>query len=124
MRYLAMADPKKASMLAGVLERERATTRPEPLVESDAEDVPAESVAPKGRGGSSASRARASAAAAVRKTKPRTLHLPDELFERLLVQSHRKGRTISDYVAALLDRHVPDHRTVVRSAAPAEDDAA
>jgi hypothetical protein len=33
---------------------------------------------------------------------------------RLIVQAHRRDLTISDYVAMLLDRHVPDHR-VVRS---------
>jgi hypothetical protein len=35
-----------------------------------------------------------------------------------MVQAHRRNRTISDYVTAILERQVPDHRTVVRE--PAE----
>jgi hypothetical protein len=111
-------------MLAGVLERERATTRPEPTADLETDETAPEPVAPKGRGASSSTRPRSSAAAATKKTtRPRTIHLPDELFERILVQAHRRDKTISEYIAGLLDRHVPDHR-VVRSTAAAEDDAA
>jgi hypothetical protein len=35
--------------------------------------------------------------------------MADDLFERLLVQSHRRGMTISDYVCSILERGVPDH---------------
>lgn len=44
--------------------------------------------------------------------KGRTVYIPDDLFERILVQAHRKDRTISEYVCGLLERHVPDHRRV------------
>ena len=40
----------------------------------------------------------------------RTIYLPDDLFERILVQAHRRDRTISEYVAGILERQVPDHR--------------
>ncbi len=62
---------------------------------------------------------------AARRVKGRTVYLPDDLFERILVQAHRRGRTISEYVTAVLERQVPDHR-VLRSASgdPVETDAA
>lgn len=44
--------------------------------------------------------------------KGRTIYLPETLFERIMVQAHRKGRTISEYVTAILERQVPDYRTV------------
>jgi hypothetical protein len=43
----------------------------------------------------------------------RTIYLHDDLFERILVQAHRRDKNISDYVSWLLDRHVPDHRSRV-----------
>lgn len=46
-----------------------------------------------------------------RRIKGRTIYLPDDLFERILVQAHRHDRTISEYVAGILERQVPDHRT-------------
>ena len=49
---------------------------------------------------------------AAKRVKGRTIDLDDGLFERIIVQAHRKDRTISEYVAALLERHVPDRRTV------------
>jgi len=49
--------------------------------------------------------------------------LPDDLFERLLVRSHRRDKPISEYVTALLDRHVPDHRVVRSSANDAQEAA-
>ena len=48
------------------------------------------------------------------KVKGRTIYLHDDLFERIIVQAHRRGRTISEYVSAILERQVPDHR-VIRS---------
>jgi hypothetical protein len=115
-----MADPKKPGLLAGVLEREK--TPPKPAV-AEPEPGEAESVdatPAKGRGGGVPPKPRVAAAA--KKTRPRTIHLPDDLFERILVQAHRRDKTISEYVAALLDRHVPDHRVV--RAASAEEEAA
>jgi hypothetical protein len=46
----------------------------------------------------------------VRRIRGRTIYLPDDLFERILVQAHRRDRTISEYVADILERQVPDHR--------------
>jgi predicted DNA-binding protein len=56
------------------------------------------------------------------KTKGRTIYLPETLFERIMVQAHRKGRTISEYVTAILERQVPDYRT--SRAEPSRDDEA
>jgi hypothetical protein len=44
--------------------------------------------------------------------RPRKIYLPDNLFERIIVQAHRQHKTISEYVAAVLDAEVSDHRTV------------
>jgi hypothetical protein len=116
-----MADPKKSSMLAGVLEREKTQPKTE-AVEPEADESEAvESTPSRGRGGNS-SRPRVTASTG-RKTKARTIHLPDDLFERIVVQSHRRDKTISEYVAMLLERHVPDHR-VVRASGAADDEAA
>lgn len=109
-------------MIAGVLENEKTQRKPVD-VESESESDERETVEPtpsRGRGGSS-TRSRTSTPAK-RTTKPRTIHLADDLFERILVQAHRRDRTISEYVAGLLDRHVPDHR-VVRSTGVDEDAA-
>jgi hypothetical protein len=54
--------------------------------------------------------------------KGRTVYLHDDLFERVIVQAHRRGKTISEYVSAILERQVPDHRVIVRD--PGEPDAA
>lgn len=43
------------------------------------------------------------------KVQGRTIYLPDDLFERIMVQSHRRKQTISDYVTDVLNRNVPDH---------------
>jgi hypothetical protein len=56
-------------------------------------------------------KARAIDARAAKRIKGRTIYLPDDLFERILVQAHRRDRTISEYVAGILERQVPDHRT-------------
>jgi hypothetical protein len=37
---------------------------------------------------------------------------PLDLFERILVQAHRRDKTISEYVTMILERQVPDHRTI------------
>ena len=59
-------------------------------------------------------------AKAGKKMKGRTIYLPDDLFERVVVQSLRRNRTISEYVQAILERQVPDHRTI-QAAGPDED---
>lgn len=111
-------------MIAGVLEREREATPPKPAREAEPDDSTESDPPPaKGRGAGGSSRSRAVAATA-RRTKPRTIHLPDDLFERILVQSHRRDKTISEYVAMLLDRHVPDHRVVRSSGSSDAEDAA
>ncbi len=98
------------SHLSGILER-APQPRPEPAPEPDAI---APDAAPKGRGAAPAPRAtRAPAARTAKRIKGRTVYLPDDLFERVLVQAHRRDLTISDYIAGLLDRHVPDHRRIV-----------
>jgi len=50
------------------------------------------------------------ALAPARRIRGRTIYLPDDLFERILVQAHRRDWTISEYVAGILERQVPDHR--------------
>jgi hypothetical protein len=77
--------------------------------------VPAEladlepAAAARGRG-AAPRRPRAADARAAKRIRGRTIYLPDDLFERILVQAHRRDRTISEYVAAILERQVPDHR--------------
>ena len=39
-----------------------------------------------------------------------SIYPPDDLFERILVQAHRRDRTISEYAAGILEPQVPDHR--------------
>jgi hypothetical protein len=115
------------SHLAGVLERStppRPTPDPEGPDASPADDAPeAEPTAGRGRGAAPKKSTRGADARAARKIKGRTIYLPDDLFERILVQAHRRNRTISEYVAAILDRQVPDHR-VVRAEPTAEVDVA
>lgn len=99
--------------LSGVLERatppKLVAPEPEPegaeLAGDQAEAEPA-----KGRGPR-----RAPAPKPARKIKGRTIYLPDDLFERIMVQAHRRDKTISEYVTMILERQVPDHRTVVRA---------
>jgi len=108
-----MAEPRKTgagSLLGSVLER-APQLRPETADEPDGAAEPA----PKGRGTASAAKtSRAPAARTAKRIKGRTVYIADDLFERIIVQAHRRDVTISDYVCLLLDRHVPDHR-VVRS---------
>lgn len=51
------------------------------------------------------------------KVKGHTIYLPDDLFERIMVAAHRRDKTISEYVAAILERQVPDHRVRVEPVA-------
>jgi hypothetical protein len=91
--------------LAGVLEL--AQTRPE-ADELDQADVEPE-VEPT-RKARTTGKAR-TAARAARRTG-RTVYIPDDLWERVIVQSHRRRMTCSDYIAGILERNVPDHRRV------------
>lgn len=113
--------------LSGVLERST-PPRPAPPVEPNEPDQPAEAPEPEpespaGRGrGAASRRAPAASKPAARKIKGRTVYLPDDLFERILVQAHRRDKTISEYVTAILERQVPDYRTI--RAEPGDDAAA
>jgi len=99
------------------------TPKPVAAVVEPAEDAEADPApASKGRGASSrVDTPRAAKPASKRQPgiKGRTVYIPDDLFERIIVQAHRKDRTISEYICGLLERHVPDHR-VVRSGPAAE----
>ena len=105
--------------MAGLLEK----AQPEPAVfypddtEASVDQGDVEPSAARGRG-ASARKARPADTRTARRVKGRTIYLPDDLFERILVQAHRREKTISEYVTAILERQVPDHR-VIRSADPA-----
>lgn len=112
--------PESAAPIAGVVSPSVSVAEPEVAPPAD--------VATKGRGGAAASgrASRTPAARTAKKIKGRTVYLPDDLFERVLVQAHRRDLTISDYITLLLDRHVPDHRRIVAggpSAADSSDEA-
>jgi hypothetical protein len=99
---------------------ERATPpKPSPAPDPEGQDVPQgdelaepEVATARGKGGPSRKASRTPDARAAKRIKGRTIYLPDDLFERILVQAHRRNRTISEYVAGILDRQVPDHRIV------------
>ena len=114
--------------LSGVLERAmppKPSPSPAPRVQtstSEPEDTEPPAVEEteeptlQSRGGNSRGKASALAARQAKKIKGRTIYLNDDLFERVMVQSHRKEMTISDYVSWILNRHVPDHQGRGRSA--------
>jgi hypothetical protein len=113
------------SRLSGVLER----ATPHNPVDRGESDVEAQGVSgespepeaapPKGKGG--ARRPKAAEGRAARRVKGRTIYLPDDLFERILIQAHRRDKTISEYVTMVLERQVPDYRHARPE--PAEGDA-
>ncbi|MDB5348966.1 MAG: hypothetical protein JWN86_213 [Planctomycetota bacterium] len=77
-------------------------------------DEPTDTIeAEAGRGRGVARKTREAEGRTAKKTsvKGRTIYLPETLFERIMVQAHRKGRTISEYVTGILERQVPDYRT-------------
>lgn len=90
---------------------------PDELAEAD------HAVTGKGRG-SRADRKAPVPAKAMKKIKGRTIYLADDLFERIMVQAHRRDKTISEYVAMILERQVPDHRTIIRAESGEESGAA
>jgi hypothetical protein len=90
-----------------VLEQAR-RPRPEPAAEPDASPIEAEA---EGRGDASPSSG-GKKPKRDKKVKGRTIYLHDDLWERLIVQAHRKNLTISDYVADRLERYVPNHQKV------------
>jgi len=63
----------------------------------------------RGVGGSKAGR---TGGVKAKKVKARTVYLPDDLFERVWIQAHRKGITISEYVTWALGRQVPGPRSM------------
>ena len=73
-------------------------------------DQPAESESGRTRGTSKKLRADGAGGRKVA-TSGHTIYIPDALFERIMVQAHRKKKTISEYVSLILDRQVPDYRT-------------
>lgn len=66
----------------------------------------------KGRGAPRSERKAVPIAKTGKKPKGRTIYLSDDLFERIIVQAHRRDKTISEYVSMILERQVPDHRTI------------
>jgi hypothetical protein len=86
--------------LSGILDRGRSTTpNHQAEVEPDGPPDGESTATTKGRG------------AATKKSKlgpGRTIHLQDDLFERIMVHAHRRGKNISEYVAWILERQVPD----------------
>lgn len=117
-----MAGDRKAgigSRFGGVLEQATAPPRAVEPVEAPDETLPIGSAdpveesapvpVPRKRTGQGGDRPTVQQARAAKRVKGHTVYLPDDLFERILVQSHRKGQTISEYISALLNRHVPDH---------------
>lgn len=83
---------------------------------------PAEDAGPAKQRGRGAAKAtpKAPTAKPAKRAKGRTIYLDDALFERVVVQSLRRGKTISEYVAGILERQVPDHRTIKASDADEE----
>jgi hypothetical protein len=103
--------------LSGVLERSTPHSTPATIDQEGLEaPAPADpndvepSASSRGRG-ATPRKARAIDARAAKRIRGRTIYLPDDLFERILVQAHRRDRTISEYVTGILERQVPDHRT-------------
>jgi len=110
------------SRVAGLLER---TPLDPPAIEPDETDGQLDqgdvepTGATRGRGATSR-KTKGVDARAAKRIKGRTVYIPDDLFERIIVQAHRRNRTISEYVVSILDRQVPDHR-VIRGTEPAAD---
>lgn len=112
-----MADDKRrgaGAHLGSILERaddpkprDEPATGTDPDPDSEADDA-GEPTTGKGRAGGR--KAKRLTARQAKRVKGRTIYLPDDLFERIMVQAHRRELTISDYVASILNRHVPDHR--------------
>jgi hypothetical protein len=111
--------------LSGVLERSTPPKTVTPAESPEIEDIetaaierPGAEATPTAKGREASrpdrepSRKALPAGKATKKAKGRTIYLTDDLFERIIVQAHRRDKTISEYVAMILDRHVPDHRMV------------
>ncbi len=86
--------------LSGILERGRSTPlNHQAEVEPDGPPDGESTVTSKSRG------------TATKKSKlgtGRTIHLQDDLCERIMVHAHRRGKNIREYVAWILERQVPD----------------
>lgn len=96
------------------------TTTPVDPAEPEPEPEPA---APARGRGAPPKKAKAAESLAAKGFKGRTVYMPDDLFERVLVQAHRKGKTISEYVVMVLERGVPDHRAPRRPGRPEASEA-
>ena len=96
------------SLGSGVLEKLTPHKSAE-LIEMES-DQPAESYSGRARGMSKKAEAEGQRARKVA-TSGHTLYIPDALFERIMVQVHRRKKTISEYVSLILERQVPDYRT-------------
>jgi hypothetical protein len=104
--------------VAGLLERAPLDA---PTVEEETDVQVDQSGEEPARGrGATARKPKTADTRTAKRVKARTIHLHDDLFERIIVQAHRRNRTISEYVASILDRQVPDHR-VIRGAEPSAD---
>lgn len=97
--------------MAGVLERMTPPPKPADDAEPGAEAFDGEQAGAKGRG-AAPRKARAAGSPAAKRIKGRTIYIADDLFERIIVGAHRRDKTISEYVVMILERQVPDHRTV------------
>ena len=95
--------------MSGVLER---APLDHPAVADEPEEVEDAEPPTSSRGrGAAPKRSRAAESRAAKRIKGRTVYIPDDLFERILVAAHRRDRTISEYITFILERQVPDHRT-------------
>jgi hypothetical protein len=117
-----MAERKSGAgaRLSGVLERSTPT-----LHSSTPDADEPEQAVEAGQGQGKAGGPKKPKSPATVKRTGRTIYLGDDLFERIIVQAHRRGRTISEYVAGILERQVPDHRVIrAKDTEPSESDAA
>src|SRR5262245_39406105 len=105
-RSSPMAERKTGAgpRLSGVLER---STPPSPPAHGDPDEFdPPPPPAPGDGEPPASTRGRGTSSKKARRIRGRTIHLHDDLFERILVQAHRRDQTISEYVTWVLHRQV------------------
>jgi len=49
---------------------------------------------------------------AAKRVTGRTIYIPDDVWERVIVQCHRRNKNYSEYITSVLERQVPDHRVM------------
>lgn len=87
--------------------------RDDPAGPADAPDAPPDDAGPDPAGGPAEARAAAPRARRTRraapagKTKPRSLHLPDDIHDRLWLLARKRKTTVSAVAADILDRNLP-----------------